>query len=90
MIAQTTLDASSDPLAIVAAGNAVWLAVSRGCTTGGCEKKTLVLDPRTLATNATLDGGVVDATTAGNTAYAIFDLLRRCGSSTPATRHHQR
>jgi hypothetical protein len=74
MLAQTTLDAASDPLAIVAAGNAVWLAVSRGCTTGGCEKKTLVLDPKTLATTATLDGGVVDATTSGNTVYAIFDL----------------
>ncbi|HEY2322884.1 MAG TPA: hypothetical protein VGJ82_08470, partial [Thermoanaerobaculia bacterium] len=74
VLAQTTLDAASQPLAIVAAGNSVWLAVSRGCTTGGCEKKTLVLDPRTLATTATLDGGVVDTTATGNSVYAIFDL----------------
>lgn len=87
MLAQTTLDASSQPLAIVAAGNAVWLAVSRGCTSGGCEKKTLVLDPRTLATKATLDGGVVDATTTGNSVYAIFDLpseVRLYDASNPA------
>ncbi|HEX7191631.1 MAG TPA: hypothetical protein VF381_08680 [Thermoanaerobaculia bacterium] len=74
ILAQTTLDASTQPLAIVAAGNAVWLAVSRGCTSGGCEKKTLVLDPKTLATNATLDGGVVDAATTGTSVYAVFDL----------------
>lgn len=74
VLAQTTLDASSQPLAIVAAGNAVWVAISRGCTTSGCEKKTLVLDPKTLATTATLDGGVVDATTNGTSVYAVFDL----------------
>lgn len=74
VIAQTTLDSSSQPLAIATAGNAVWLAVSRGCTSGGCEKKTLVLDPRTLATTATLDGGVTDVTTTGTSAYAVFDL----------------
>ncbi|HEX3110730.1 MAG TPA: hypothetical protein VHU41_16655, partial [Thermoanaerobaculia bacterium] len=87
VLAQTTLDASSQPLAIVAAGNAVWLAVTRGCTTGGCEKKTLVLDPRTLANTATLDGGVVDATTNGASVYAVFDLpseVRLYDTSNPA------
>ncbi|HEY2093086.1 MAG TPA: hypothetical protein VGJ81_14460 [Thermoanaerobaculia bacterium] len=74
VLARTTIDAASQPLAIATAGNAVWLAVSRGCTSGGCEKKTLVLDPRTLATTGTLDGGVVDVTTTGTSAYAIFDL----------------
>jgi hypothetical protein len=74
VIAQTTLDASSQPLAIVTAGNAVWVAVSRGCTAGGCEKKTLVLNAATLATTATLDGGVVDAVTSGTSVSAIFDL----------------
>jgi hypothetical protein len=74
VIAQTTLDASSQPLAIAAARNAAWVAVSRGCTSGGCEKKTLVLDPATLANTATLDGGVVDVATSGNVVYALFDL----------------
>jgi hypothetical protein len=88
VIAQTTLNASSQPLAIATDGNAVWLAISRGCTSGGCEKKTLILDPRTLATTATLDGGVVDVTTTGTTAYAIFDLpseVRSYDISNPAS-----
>ena len=88
LLAQTTLDSSDQPLALVAAGNAVWLAVSRGCTTGGCEKKTLVLDPKTLATRATLDGGVVDAVTTGNSVYAVFDLpseVRAYDASNPAS-----
>jgi hypothetical protein len=87
VIAQTTLDASSQPVAIATAGNTVWLAVSRGCTSGGCEKKTLVMDPRTLATTATLDGGVTDVTTTGTSAYAVFDLpseVRLYNISTPA------
>jgi hypothetical protein len=88
VLARTTIDAASQPLAIATAGNAVWLAVSRGCTSGGCEKKTLVLDPRTLATTATLDGGVVDVATAGTSAYAIFDLpseVRLYDVSNPAS-----
>jgi hypothetical protein len=74
VIAQTTLDSSSQPLAIAAARNAAWVAVSRGCTSGGCEKKTLVLDPATLANTATLDGGVVDVAASVNIVYALFDL----------------
>jgi hypothetical protein len=74
VIAQTTLDPGSQLLAIETAGNAVWVAESRGCTSSGCEKKTQVLDPLTLATTATLDGGVVDVTTSGATADAVFDL----------------
>jgi hypothetical protein len=88
VIAQTTLDASSQPIAIATAGNMVWLAVSRGCTSGGCEKKTLVMDPRTLATTATLDGGVTDVTINGTSAYAVFDLpseVRLYNVSTPGS-----
>jgi hypothetical protein len=76
VLAQRALDVNSgtQPLSINSAGNAVWVSISRGCTTGGCEKKTLVLDPQTLVQTATVDGGAADVTTSGTRAFAIFDL----------------
>jgi hypothetical protein len=75
-LASTTIDEGTTitPLAIVTARSAVWVAISKGCLVGGCEKKTIVLDGRTLARTASLDGGVLDATSSGSRAYAIFDL----------------
>ncbi|HEX9985671.1 MAG TPA: hypothetical protein VGF69_20600 [Thermoanaerobaculia bacterium] len=74
-LGETTINDGPDtqPLAIHTAGNAVWVSISRGCLSAGCEKKTLVLDPRTLATTATLTGGVIDVVTSGSRAYALFD-----------------
>lgn len=74
--AQLTLDEGSDAqmLAIDTAGGAVWVSVSRGCLTGGCLKKTLVLDPASLAITATMTGGVTDVVTSGTRAYALVDL----------------
>lgn len=74
--AQVTLDEGTDAqmLAVHTAGNAVWISVSRGCLTGGCQKKTLVLDPASLAITATLTGGVTDVVTSGTRAYALTDL----------------
>ena len=74
--ASATLNEGTDavPLAIGAAGGAPWISLSRGCVTTGCEKKTLVLDPRSLVTTATLEGGVIDLSVSGTTAYALFDL----------------
>jgi hypothetical protein len=73
---QYTLDEGVDaqPLSIDTAGNAVWVSVSKGCVTGGCQKKTLVLDPASLAVTSTLTGGVTDVVTSGTRAYALFDL----------------
>lgn len=75
-LAQTTLTPSTDaqPLSIDTAGNAVWVAFSVGCLSGGCQKKTLVVDPSSLVTTATLDGGVVDVVSAATRAYALFAL----------------
>ena len=75
-LASTTLREGTDavPLAIAAVGGAPWVSLSRGCVTTGCEKKTLVLDPQSLVTTATLEGGVVDVSVSGTTAYALFDL----------------
>ena len=74
--AQFTMNEGSDaqPLAVDTAGNAVWFSLSRGCLTGGCQKKTLVLDPQSLAVTSTLTGGVIDVVTSGTRAYALFDL----------------
>jgi len=75
-IAKMTLNEGSDaqPLAIDTAGNAVWVSLSRGCLTGGCQKKTLVLDPASLAVTASMNGGATDVVTSGTRAYALFDL----------------
>lgn len=74
--AQFTLDEGSDaqPLSIDTAGNAVWVSLSKGCLTGGCQKKTLVLDPASLAIASTMTGGVTDVFTSGTRAYALVDL----------------
>jgi DNA-binding beta-propeller fold protein YncE len=74
--AQITLSEGSDAqmLAVDTAGGAVWVSLSRGCLTGGCQKKTLVLDPATLAITATMTGGVMDVVTSGTRAYALVDL----------------
>jgi hypothetical protein len=71
-----TIDEGDDalPLAISAAGGAPWVAMRRGCTTTGCEERTIVLDPASLVRTASLDGGVKELTIAGSTAYALVDL----------------
>ena len=75
-LVETTIDEGNDaqPLNVFTAGNAAWVSYSKGCTSGGCEKKTLVLDPQTLAVTATLPGGVTDVHVSGARAFALFDL----------------
>jgi len=73
-LAQKTLDDGNETTAIFAVGNAVWVAIVKGCSTGTCERKTYVLDPSSLAITATLNGGVVDVATSGSRAYALFAL----------------
>ena len=66
----------SQPEAIFTAGEAVWVTVSSGCQSGACTKNSVILDPRTLNTAGMLNGGVVDISVSGTTAYAILDLPR--------------
>jgi hypothetical protein len=66
----------AQPRGIATAGNALWVSLSKGCSTGACEKKTLVLDPTSLVTTASLTGGVDDVVTSGTRAYALTDLPR--------------
>ncbi len=70
------LDEGADvaPIAIAAMGGAPWVSFSRGCTTTGCEKRTVVLDPQSLVRSASFNGGMVDAVSSGSRAYALFDL----------------
>jgi len=74
--AQVTLDEGNDAqtLALDAVGNAVWVSLAKGCLSGSCQKKTLVLDPTSLAVTATLTGAITDVVTAGTRAYALVDL----------------
>ncbi|MEO8036411.1 MAG: hypothetical protein ABI837_18385, partial [Acidobacteriota bacterium] len=76
LLRQTTLSEGSDsqPIAVGSAGGAPWVAISKGCLTGGCQRVTIVLDPLSLVKTASLSGGAVDVTTSGTNAYAIFDL----------------
>ncbi|HEX8153331.1 MAG TPA: hypothetical protein VF698_09415, partial [Thermoanaerobaculia bacterium] len=76
VVAQRALNEGSDvqAQALFAAGNALWLSISKGCLSGGCEKTTLVLDPQSLVIADRLAGGTVDVRTSGATAFAIFNL----------------
>ena len=71
-----TIDEGSDmqPLAIDAAGDAVWVSISKGCLTGGCQNKTLVLDPATMSVTSSMNGAVLDVVTANDRAHALFEL----------------
>ncbi|HEY6137905.1 MAG TPA: hypothetical protein VI670_09100 [Thermoanaerobaculia bacterium] len=73
-LSQTAINDAPDsvPLAIFAVGNAVWVSISKGCTSGSCTKSTLIYDAA-LSQTATLPGGVVDVAVDGNRAYAIVD-----------------
>lgn len=75
-LAEATITDGPDsrPLAIRSAGNAVWLAISTGCTSGACQQKTFVLNASTLAVTATLSGGVRDIAATPTRTFALFDL----------------
>lgn len=75
-LAQKTIDEGSDAqfLAIHTAGDAVWVSVESGCLSGNCERRTLILDPKTLAITASRSGGVIDVVTSGTRAYALVQL----------------
>ncbi|HYR27845.1 MAG TPA: hypothetical protein VEU30_05235, partial [Thermoanaerobaculia bacterium] len=69
-----TLGEDSQPDAIFTAGEAVWVTLSHGCQSSVCKKTTVIVDPASLNPVGTIEGGVVDLSVAGTTAYAIFDL----------------
>lgn len=76
LLRQMTINEGTDaqPLSIDVAGNAVWVSLSKGCLTGGCQQKTLVLDPVSLIVTASMNGGVKDVVSSGTRAYALVDF----------------
>ncbi|MDP9193076.1 MAG: hypothetical protein M3P06_15365 [Acidobacteriota bacterium] len=77
MLAQANIGEGFDSqmLTIRTAANAVWASLAVGCTVQGCrERKTLVLDPNTLAVTATMTGSVTDLTVSGARAYALVSF----------------
>jgi hypothetical protein len=66
----------SQPSRIATVSNAVWVSFSKGCSSGTCEKKTLVLDPNALTVTSSMTAGVDDVVTSGNRAYALVDQPR--------------
>jgi hypothetical protein len=74
-LAQRTLNEGADQqvLSIWSAGDAPWVSLTTGCTSGGCVRRTLVLDPGSLTVTATLPGTVRDLTVSGRFAYVLFD-----------------
>jgi hypothetical protein len=75
-LAQVTIDegAGAEPISITTAGDAVWVTIAKGCLSGTCQRRTLVLDPKTLAVTASMNGGATDVVTSGSRAYALFTL----------------
>jgi hypothetical protein len=76
LLSQSTLNEGTDVviLGMNAAGGAPWVSFSRGCSTGSCEKKTAVLDPKTLIRATLLDGAAVEVAETNGRAFAVFDL----------------
>jgi hypothetical protein len=74
-LSQTTINDAPDtlPLSIFAVGNAVWVSISKGCTSGGCQKATLIYDAA-LSQTASFAGGAADVAADGGRAYALVDL----------------
>lgn len=62
-------------LSMRSVAGALWVSIEVGCLSGGCEFRTLVLDPRDgISKTTTLSGGAVAATVEGSRAWAIFDV----------------
>jgi len=90
LLAQSTLNEGTDVqmLAMNAAAGAPWVSIARGCFTSVCEKKTLVLDPKTLTRTAIIDGGAIDVAESNGRAFAVFDLPAEVRSYSLADAQH--
>jgi len=65
--------ADAQALSIATVKGAVWVSIQRGCSSGSCEKKTIIYDAN-LSRTISLTGAIVDVATSGTRAYAITDL----------------
>jgi len=73
--ATATINEGTDAqaLSIATVNGAVWVSIVRGCTSGTCEKKTIVFDSK-LSQTISMTGAIVDVAASGAVAYAITDL----------------
>jgi hypothetical protein len=67
--------ADASALGLLSAGEVLYLALQRGCSSGTCEKKTLILSTTggTLAQIGSLTGAMLDVEVHGDRAFALFD-----------------
>jgi hypothetical protein len=81
-------ETDAQAVSINAVNTAAWASIVRGCTSGACEKKTIVFDARgVLSQTVTMTGSITDVASSGNRAYAITDLpaeIRSIDISDPA------
>lgn len=72
------IDESPDavPLAMRNVAGALWVSFSRGCSAGACERRTIILDPRsgTLVQTTSFAGELKDFSQAGARVVAVFDV----------------
>jgi hypothetical protein len=67
--------ADASALSLHAVKDALYLSIVRGCLSGGCEKKTLILSTAggSLAQSGSISGAVLDIDVQGDRAWAVFD-----------------
>jgi len=72
------IDESPDavPLAMRNVAGALWVSFSRGCSSGACERRTIILDPRSgaLVQTTSFAGELKDFSQAGTRVVALFDV----------------
>ena len=78
VIAETTLDEGPEAIArrIIIVGNAIWVSIFKGCSTGTCLATTVVLDPTTLAITGSMSGIADDVASSGTQTWTLTDLPR--------------
>jgi hypothetical protein len=71
---------------IASIGGAAYVSLEKGCSSGSCERKTLVFDPRNklIAQTASLSGNLVDSAVLPARAYALFTIVPANPGDAPA------
>lgn len=79
VVAQLTLAAGPDRQmnGMLAVGDALWVSLTHGCASGGCQIEALVIDTSAgLVIGGSLPGGILDAVWSGERAWALSDSPR--------------
>jgi hypothetical protein len=79
VVAQMTIAEAADQQigGLLAIRDALWLTITSGCSTGGCQTRALVIDTEGgLGVVSTVPGGAVDAVWSGDRAWVLSDSPR--------------